>query len=112
MTNAAGEVSREQRKNAFGHLIVLLRDVPERAKEVHDVIFGAENAEGAKSDEEEKSINMRNSTREDLSKAFQSIQVLCLPSPHSNISVEDGIKLTELNSDFLRKMAEVRGLVA
>ncbi|CAN0402269.1 unnamed protein product [Pylaiella littoralis] len=112
MTNAAREVNRHQRKNAFGHLVVLLRDVPDESAEAHDRIFGTEDAGGAESDDEEKSIKMRNSTREDLSKVFQSIQVLCLPSPHSNISAMDGINLTELNSDFLEKIAEVRGVVA
>lgn len=36
MTNAAREVKRKLRDNAFGHLLVLLRDVPDQSADVSD----------------------------------------------------------------------------
>lgn len=85
MRNAASEIGQSHRNRAFGHLVVLLRDVPDMEKNAHDLIFGDEDSTTADTTAEEASIEGRNKTREQLRDYFQSVRVWCLPSPHAEI---------------------------
>lgn len=79
---------------AFGHLIVLLRDVAEKnEKEAYSVIFDKED-DDCTTDEAEKQMDLRNVIRRDLKASFQSIRVCCLPLPHEKIN--GGVYFLEL----------------
>lgn len=88
MREAAMFVNEWQRDNAFGHLILLLRDVPNGEEQAHEVVFGKENPGGAGSVEEEQHIVARNKTRGLLHESFQTIRTVCMPQPHPDINGE------------------------
>lgn len=81
-------VNEWQRGNAFGHLILLLRDVPSGEGQAHEVVFGKENPGRAGSREEEQHIVARNKTRDLLQESFQTIRTVCMPQPHADINGE------------------------
>lgn len=87
MRTAAAEIGQSYRSRVFGHLVVLLRDVPPNTDDevVCDLIFGEEDCFEAKTDEEANQITMRNSAREELKDAFQSIRVWSLSIPHVDV---------------------------
>lgn len=84
---AAEEIGHDYRSGAFGHLIVLLRDVPPSTDDdkVCALIFGEEDYSGAKTDDEAQQTTMRNTARKELKDAFRSIRVWCLPLPHVDV---------------------------
>ncbi|CAN0119915.1 unnamed protein product, partial [Hapterophycus canaliculatus] len=84
MTCAASLLSPPKRENAFGHLIILLRDVSKTQEQTSsDLIFGPEDEGGAKAQagDEVKC----NDKRKLLKLSFQSTRVWCLPSPRADI---------------------------
>lgn len=86
MREAACVVNRGQRKNVFGHLIILLRDVPTtREDQAYAVVFGKEDPDTAESDEEADHMTERNKTRDQLQASFQSTMLVCMPPPHADI---------------------------
>lgn len=86
MTHAAAMIGRKQRENAFGHLVVLLRDVsPEEEDKARALLFDDEDAADADTDQEEDQLTSRNKTRAMLRLSFRSIRVWCLPRPHPDI---------------------------
>ncbi|CAM9676774.1 unnamed protein product [Pylaiella littoralis] len=111
MVNAANQVECAHRQSAFGHLIVVLRDVPRESHEGQKLVFDDEDL-GAASRGEQDSINQRNRSRAELRSAFKSIQMLALPSPHEDIDWSDGVNLTDLKPSFKEVMTKFRDLVA
>lgn len=86
MTHAAARIGRKQRENAFGHLVVLLRDVsPEEEDKARALLFDDEDGADADTDQEEDQLTSRNKTRAMLRLSFRSIRVWCLPRPHPDI---------------------------
>lgn len=85
MRESANDLNRQQRENAFGHLIILLRDMCEGGKDAEKVILDPEDATSAETDEEEEQVNARNKARDLLRQSFCTIRVCCLPSPHHEI---------------------------
>ena len=86
MSEAATFINRGQRGNAFGHLILLLRDVQVNGeKEVYSIVFENEDSDGASTDEEATAMEERNKTRNLLKKTFETVRVVCMPSPHAEI---------------------------
>lgn len=74
----ANAVDEDQRSNAFGHLVVLLRDVEDMEEEARSIIFDPEEFEGAGRQETQEANEhrlARNATRERLKQSFESIKV-------------------------------------
>lgn len=89
MIKAAEKVVNQEgrRAHAFGHLIILMRDVTGKAEEIKAFVMGEEDTEDL-SFEAAKDGDERNLIRKGLKKAFQSITVHTMPSPHANIGRE------------------------
>ena len=86
MSEAATFINRGQRGNAFGHLILLLRDVQLGGeKEVYSIVFENEDPDDAGTDEEATAMEERNKTRNLLKKTFETVRVVCMPPPHAQI---------------------------
>lgn len=85
MSEAAFCVNRGDHQNAFGHLVILLRDVPDQDDNAYAVLFGKEDTKMANSDEEAEGMDDRNKTRDLLTTSLQSIRMVCLPLPHPAI---------------------------
>ncbi|CAN0417639.1 unnamed protein product [Pylaiella littoralis] len=112
MREAATTIDRSQRKDVFGHLIVLLRDVAEKEeKEAYSVIFDKED-DYCITDEAEKQMDLRNVIRRDLNSSFQSIRVCCLPPPHEKINGDRQIAQGEVSPAFAAKVTKLRHLLA
>lgn len=85
MTYAASLLSPEERKDSFGHLIILLRDVSSTQEQsAHDLIFEQED-ETAPNTPAGDALKERNEKRKLLEQSFQSTRVCCLPPPHRDI---------------------------
>lgn len=89
MVKAAEKVVNGEGKweHAFGHLIILLRDVTGTAVETEAFVMGIEDTEDL-SFEAAKDGAERNLIRTTLKKAFESITFHTMPSPHANIGRE------------------------
>lgn len=86
LTHAAAAIGKEQRQNAFGHLVVLLRDVsPKYEENAGRLLFEEEDATSATTHDEEQHMLARNENRNLLRSSFNSVRVVCLPRPHSDI---------------------------
>lgn len=86
MTYAASLLSAQKRENAFGHLIILLRDVSKtQERSAYSLIFEPED-EGGAVGQARNEVKARNEKRELLKLSFQTIRVCCLPSPHPDIN--------------------------
>ena len=95
MSEAATFINRGQQADAFGHLVLLLRDVRfDGEKEVYSIVFENEELDDAGTDEAARSIEERNKIRNLLHKAFKTIRVVCMPLPHADI---DGTYSSSLN---------------
>ena len=71
MSEAATFINRGQRGNAFGHIILLLRDVQFNGeKEVYSIVFENEEPHYAGTDEEARGVEERNKTRNLLKQTF------------------------------------------
>lgn len=86
MGESARTIGRQQREDVFGHLIILLRDVPSGEEEAKKLILEQEDSKSVETDEEEAQVNSRNKARDLLYLCFRSIQVWCLPLPHPKIN--------------------------
>lgn len=86
MREAAMFVNKCQRSDSFGHLILLLRDVPSGEEKAHNLVFGKENPDSAGSRKEAQHIVARNKARDLLQESFQTIRVVCLPLPHADVN--------------------------
>lgn len=82
---ARSAVAGTQRRGAFGHLVILLRDVPDDEPGAHERILGREDPASAPTREESEQIASRNAIRERLQESFQAIDVKCMPLPHAKI---------------------------
>eukprot|EP00752_Nemacystus_decipiens_P015572 g13895.t1 len=71
---------------AFGHLIILMRDVDMDAASIEEIVLKKERTRGLKH-VEKKNMEERNLIREGLNEAFSSIAVHTMPSPHHEIEV-------------------------
>lgn len=81
--------------DAFGHLIVLLRDVAEtHEKDAHSLIFDEEKDDDCETDEAAEQIHLRNDIRREIDRSFQSVRVCSLPLPHAEIN--GGVNILEL----------------
>lgn len=87
MREAAMTVTSGERPNAFGHLIIVLRDVSTGEEKAHALLFDKENLESTNSDEENRK-KARNVIRDKLEESFQSKRVVCVPRPHPEIGGE------------------------
>lgn len=83
----AGEkvMARERGESAFGHLILLVRDVKGKAAEIEELGMDDEDTCDLKEDEE-NDANERNRIRQGLKTAFQSITIKTLHGPHADMS--------------------------
>ncbi|CAM9969406.1 unnamed protein product [Ectocarpus sp. 12 AP-2014] len=112
MREAAATIDRSQRRDAFGHLIVLLRDVAEKyEKDAYSLIFDEEK-DDCETDEAEEQMNLRNGIRRDLTKSFQSVRVCSLPLPHAEINGDRQIAQGEVSPAFAAKVNNLRQLLA
>ena len=69
----------------FGHLIILLRDVEGKAEEIEHLVLRKEATRRLKHDEK-LDAGERNTIRDGLRNAFESITVHTMPLPHPNIA--------------------------
>lgn len=90
MTRVAAVVGDDdQGENAFGHLIVLLRDVsPKHEDRAERLLLQEEDVTSATTQIENEHITSRNDMRKLLNFAFHSVRVVCLPRPHADIDGE------------------------
>lgn len=88
MKDAAGKVLAGERKREpkFGNLVILLRDA-KNAAGIRNMLLEEEDTEDAQEKEEEK-LDERNRIRRGLRRAFRSITVHVMPSPHHEINGE------------------------
>ncbi|CAN0316110.1 unnamed protein product [Ascophyllum nodosum] len=108
MSEAATFINRGQRGNAFGHLILLLRDVQVNGeKEVYSIVFENEDSDGASTDEEATAMEERNKTRNLLKKTFETVRVVCMPSPHAEIG-DRSVSVDEVKPAFATKLSGLR----
>lgn len=74
----------DEAEPAFGHLVLLMRDVKGKAEEVKALVMDDEDAGGLKFDEA-KDVLERNRIRNGLRAAFKSITVHTMNRPHPEI---------------------------
>lgn len=88
MIKAAEKVVNNGEDNAtFGHLIILVRDVTEKAEEIKALVMGYEDMSGLKWDDE-RAVCDRNRIRKKIQEVFESVHVHTMPSPHPHIASE------------------------
>lgn len=99
MVHAADKVLREDKEGdhgdqsgangednpSFGHLIILIRDVEGKAKEIEDHVLGKEQTRSLKHKQRVKAGG-RNVIREGLEASFESITFHTMPIPHPDIA--------------------------
>ncbi|KAG5183520.1 hypothetical protein JKP88DRAFT_316589 [Tribonema minus] len=115
MKAAADIVDRSNRKNAFGHLVVVLRDCTSSRHECFDIIFGMEasgcvylplpdsviSPEDADTDKAEAAMRDRNCAREALKRAFTSTALFTLPVPHPEATRRGALPISDATQDFV-----------
>lgn len=88
MVKAAEKVVNERKHvAAFGHLVILVRDVADKAEEIKAVVMGNEDTADLEWDAETAAFD-RNRIRKRLKEVFKSIDVHTMPSPHPRIASE------------------------
>ncbi|CAM9938236.1 unnamed protein product [Ectocarpus fasciculatus] len=112
MVKAAGKVvnSEGKREHAFGHLIILLRDVTDRAAETEAFVMGIEDTEDVTFEAAKDGIE-RNLIRTTLKKAFKSITFHTMPSPHANIGL-GAVPLSAVTPEFSASLGQLRRIIA
>ncbi|CBN77626.1 GBP1, guanylate-binding protein [Ectocarpus siliculosus] len=112
MVKAAEKVvnGEGKREHAFGHLIILLRDVTGRAAETEAFVMGIEDTEDL-SFEAAKDGAERNLIRTTLKKAFESITFHTMPSPHANIE-RGAVPLSAVTPEFSASLGQLRRIIA
>ena len=86
MSEAATFINGGQRGNAFGHLVLLLKDVQlDGGKEIYSIVLEYEDPDDAGTDEEAGGTEERNKTRHLLEQTLETVRAVCMPFPHAQI---------------------------
>ncbi|CAN0363637.1 unnamed protein product [Pylaiella littoralis] len=96
---------------AFGHLIILVRDVAEKAKEIKELVMGYEDMAAGLSWNDEAAVSDRNRIRKRLQEVFESIDVHTMPSPHADIA-QGAVPLSTVTPEFSTSLDELRRTIS
>lgn len=86
-------------KPSFGHLIILIRDVEGKVKEIENLVLGKEQTRHLKHTDKVQA-GERNMIREGLEASFESITFHTMPIPHPDIA--GGARVTSMTAQSFR----------
>ncbi|CAM9769507.1 unnamed protein product [Ectocarpus sp. 12 AP-2014] len=111
MIKAAEKVSRRKNKGepTFGHLILVMRDVKQRAAEIESLIMDDED--GGLTHEDAQGVPERNLIRKRLRAVFKSMVVHTMHRPHPEIA-DGAVPLSEVSPGFTTSLDELRDTIA
>ncbi|CAM9442057.1 unnamed protein product [Ectocarpus sp. 12 AP-2014] len=108
LRTAAKAVAPAESQEAYGHLIILVRDTYDNADEIYCMLFGVEEPDEEATHEDIEELEMRNLTRKKLKNIFKDIKVWCLPQPHADINENRSFALSDLKPEFHAKLDGLR----
>ncbi|CAM9855642.1 unnamed protein product, partial [Ectocarpus fasciculatus] len=111
MILAAEKVSRRKNEGEpmFGHLILVMRDVKQRAEEVEALVM--DNEDDGLTHEDAEGVTERNLIRKRLRAVFKSVVVHTMHRPHPEIA-DGAVPLSEVSPGFTTSLDELRDTIA